>query len=562
MLVWPHQGACGVKEANATVELKRTGNGIHTFGTTLLAALLVGYEVLVTAHLITAGDLGAVFNPLGLFASIFVFFALIATLTTCFMVWALTMRSRRFRLLADRDPAVVFCAPVQPNRTLALHDGESFTLSYRSRGNRWFQGLAMLIFCLVLAAFGEALVFSTLPAFGHSQLNPFYLEILYPPAATAPPTLLDWLTAAFPLALSAVCLVALLWGVVTSAPHTLRADDRGITSRHAGRGRIIPWNDMLLFARTLSDARTTPVGTYVVWGRSHFLMFSIVDVEHVDTGAKSRDSVTLYIVDGGYEAYLSNAARLLATIAARSYAPLLAMREPPIMGRFRRRAPVTTTSEEEARELPIAAQAYQPHATEADASLRFGEQLLLRARMPVVPVLAESLLWMAAIGVFMIPFVRQPDFINSLFAVGPIVGVIAIAFCIALLGSVAVAFAIQRRTLLRPGISVDGFGIASRQQGDKKPVAITWQSITAWVVVPAPPGSLRPTRYIVFGDGQKIAWAEPADAQLAGRGVKGDRRQAYRERAARIHALIAARTELPLRELRVDATQAIPARAV
>jgi len=125
-----------VKEANATVELKRTGNGIHTFGTTLLAALLVGYEVLVTAHLITAGDLGAVFNPLGLFASIFVFFALIATLTTCFMVWALTMRSRRFRLLADRDPAVVFSAPVQPNRTLALHDGDSFTLSYRSRGNR------------------------------------------------------------------------------------------------------------------------------------------------------------------------------------------------------------------------------------------------------------------------------------------------------------------------------------------------------------------------------------------------------------------------------------------
>ena len=94
------------------MELKRVNNGIQTLATALLAVLLIGYEVAVTAYLITAGDLGAVFNPLGFFAGVFVFFALIATLTTCFMVWALTMRSRRFRLLADRDPAVVStCSP-------------------------------------------------------------------------------------------------------------------------------------------------------------------------------------------------------------------------------------------------------------------------------------------------------------------------------------------------------------------------------------------------------------------------------------------------------------------
>jgi hypothetical protein len=44
-------------------------------------------------------------------------------------------------------------------------------------------------------------------------------------------------------------------------------------------------------------------------------------------------------------------------------------------------------------------------------------------------------------------------------------------------------------------------------------------------------------------------WVEPGNAKLAGRGVQQDRQEAYRERAAQLHRLIALRTGQPLREI-------------
>lgn len=536
------------------MELKRMGVGMRVVLAALLAALLVGYEALVVVHLVTAGDLTGLLSPTTFFAIFFVMFVLIITVALCGYAWLLPKRGERLRALGNRDPAVVYTAPTQPDRALALRAGESLRIAYHRSRSAWLQIPLFMVLCILFAAGGEVLIFTALPVFGRSNINPLYLAFLYPnPTTATSPTLLDWLAAVFPLAFSALCLVAVFWSAATESSYILLADDQGVTIRRSFRRRFIPWNDILLFARTSSDINTGPVGAYMLWGRSHALPFSIASSAIANESASTRRSRPTYRFEDGYEAYLGEAQRLLATIAARSYAPMLAMREAPLVAGFRRRAPVTTTSEEDARVLPLAGQEYQPRVDDSSASLAYGEQIAFQARLAALPAVGESLLWMAVLGLVTILFVRQPYFFDSLFALGPIVGFIAVAFCVAFLGLAAIALTIQRRRNRQPVISVDALGITGKARGEQRPVTIPWPSVTAWVVVPPPAGSNKPVRYIVFGDGRKITWVEPADARLAGRSIRGDRREAYRERAARVHALIAAHTGLPLRELRADA---------
>ena len=534
------------------MELKRMGLGMQVVSATLLAALLVGYEVFVVVHLVTAGDLSGILSPATFFSFFFVMLVLIITVALCGYAWLLPKRGERVRALANRDPAVVYTAPTQPDRALALRAGESLRLAYHRSRSAWLQVPLFMVLCILFAAGGEVLIFTALPVFGRSSLNPFYLSFLYPTSA-ASPTVLDWLAAAFPLAFSAMCLVAVFWSAATESSYILLADDQGVTLRRSFRRSFIPWNDILLFARTSSDINTGPVGAYMLWGRTHALPFSIVSSAIANESTSTRRNRPVYRFEGGYDTYLGEAQRLLATIAVRSYAPMLAMREAPLVAGFRRRAPVTTTSEEDARVLPLASQEYQLRGEDSGATLAYGEHLKLRTRLAALPIVGETLLWMFVLGLGTILFIRQPDFLESLFVLGPIVGIIAVAFLVAFVGLAAVALTIQRRRSRRPVISVDGLGITGRATGEQKLATIPWQSITAWVVVPPPAGTNKPVRYIVYGNGHKLTWAEPADAQLAGRGIRGDRREAYRALATRVHALIAARTGLPLRERRADA---------
>ena len=461
----------------------------------------------------------------------------------------------RLRALANHDGAVVYTASTQPDGALAMRAGESLRLSYRSATRMWQIIPLLMIMCLLLAASGEVLIFATIPAFGRSSLNPFFDSFFYPPA-TAAPTTLDWITAAFPLVIALIGCMALLPTLSRDTIHQIVADSQGIAVRNGRQRSFLPWNDILLFARVTSDTQTLPVGGYVLWGRTARVRMTIAGASVAGMRSSTRSQRASYQFEGGYESYLADAQRLLATIAARSNTPLLAMRAAPLAARLRRRAPITTTTEEDAQALPLADQEYQPHSEKGSSLLAYGEQLTLKARLAARPVLGESLLWLIALGLimsFVLRMSNQPLLLDSLFAEGPVVGYIALAFLVAFMEFATLMLTAQRRRYALPAISVDGFGLASKQRSDQKPITITWQHITAWVVVPPLPRSGKPTLYIVFGDGQKIAWAEPADAQLAGRGVKGVRRQAYRERSERIHALIAVRTGLPLRELRVDA---------
>jgi hypothetical protein len=58
-----------------------------------------------------------------------------------------------------------------------------------------------------------------------------------------------------------------------------------------------------------------------------------------------------------------------------------------------------------------------------------------------------------------------------------------------------------------------------------------------------------PPTYVVFTDKQTLSWQEPLTAKLAGRAIQGERHAAYEAAAQQLHALIAARTGLPLRRI-------------
>jgi hypothetical protein len=331
------------------------------------------------------------------------------------------------------------------------------------------------------------------------------------------------------------------------------------------RPEHIPWDDISLFVRTSSDAIALPFGSYVLWGRSHRVEFSI---ETSEVAAMRRSSSALsqgrpfFLFEGGYETYLENSRRLLATIATRSSVSLLAMREMSLAIWLRRRMPVLTISEEAAKALPDASQKYQPHVDDATATLRFGEQLTLKVRLALLPFLGELLALFA--GVAGIGFLgagsRFVQGLQQIITYPDVATYPAIAFYISFIAlfliiifPVGVTIILAWRRSAFPPVFADGFGISGKSRLQGQLVTIPWQSITAWVVIPPPVGSNKPVRYIIFGDGHKLTWAEPADARLAGCGIRGDRREAYRALATRVHALIAARTGLPLRELRTDA---------
>lgn len=519
----------------------------------VMGMLLLAYEVFVVVRVVTTGDWKGLFTPLALFGMFFV--AIVALITPLLLVmpWIVLKRRQNTRALANRNPAQVSIAPAQPDHALALRNGESLVLSYHRGGSKWRQLPRAIGLCLFMAASGEVLIIAALPVFTHSSLNPFYFAPLNSSVAPATPSPLDWLAVAFPLVVCGMILVYWLWDIITGRMVVLTADDQGVRLRTRRRSKAIPWNDIVLFAHTMAHDPTNPIGAYVLWGRSHRLEFSIANARGTNIEPSSDGQSSRYVFEGGYAAYLENAQRLLATIAVRAHTPLLVTREAPVIGWLRRRAPVAITSEDEAAVLPTAEQVYQPQVGDSATVLRFGEQLILRERLAPWPVLAESLLWMVVLGPPLYFCASMQSAFTSVFSLGPIATVSAVVFSLLMLGLLAVSVAAGRRGTFRPAIRVDGFGIATRAQNEKKPVMIPWQSVTAWVVIPASPGANKPTRYIVFGDGKKITWAESTDAQLAGKDVRGNRQQAFRERAARIHAVIASRTGLPLRELQPDA---------
>lgn len=522
------------------------------------AVLILGYEAVVVAHIVSTGYFGDVWGLQNITIVISALLIAAFTMAICANVWILRHRQRRVQALARRDPSVVTVASPQPEDSLVLHDGEVLTLIHRGSANTLFNGLSILVFVLLGTFYSEFIIVQLLPSFRGSALNTLWLPILKAPSAPSP-TALDWLAVGLP-----VLLVVSWVGYATPGPirtyfQRIVANDTGITVSNGLCRVYLAWDEIELFAR-ISPENTSvpdilPTGNVVLWGCSQSANFAILAIDKdPDTDSSSRTWETRYLFEDGYQTYLKNAQRLLATIVARTRNPLLATHvRASRKAEGRRSMAIASLSESDAQMLPLAKGKYQPLGASESATLDEGEGVSLKTRRQSAPITTSwandlnillwavyELLWAGGRVIVSTP---APPFI--------VVAVILLAaFDLTMLGFYVVLFRQQRR--LRPTADVRAAddGLTTWGPYLDQPITLPWSSITAWVVI-LPTKPSQPSRYVVYGDGLRLTWVESSEAPYSWSDVNFSFPSMYRKQVAQLHALIAARTGQPLRELRI-----------
>lgn len=543
------------RRSDRSVEIQRTGYVTKIALAAAFAVLMVVADIFVAVYLITIGRFPDFWSAGTLAIVLSVLLLLMETAAICFNVRRLIVRKRQAASVAARDPSIVEEASPQPDGSLALPTGESLKLKRRYSLNAVFRSLNAIPYMLWLVYFSEIVIFQVLPSFDRSLLNLNYKPGLDGPLAS-PPTALDWLAAALPLLLAASVFVYGAWQNMRDCFSQIVADDAGVTVRDGLRRRRIRWSEIDLFARMPDTATTLPLGTYVLWSHSQSLSFSIPGIEQEpDYASDIREWEARYVFAGGYNRYLQDVQRLLATIVARARMPLLIVHD--TSGRrnlSRKGSAIASMTEVEALALPLAEPRYMPSGDPASGMLGEGEQISLRAHTWPLGVTGDwrNDITQCLIGILMLGWLAVQ--FSHLWPVSlAIVAIMTLQLTLYI-----ILLMRQRRYNHLPDVRADESGLTTWGSSKDQPITIPWQSIAAWVVVPPKPGSTRPFRYVVVGHGLRLAWRESIFVHYSWHGVGGDPYKAYREPAMRLHALIAARTGLPLRQFRLDATPIIP----
>ncbi|HET8906572.1 MAG TPA: hypothetical protein VFN11_06370 [Ktedonobacterales bacterium] len=275
------------------------------------AVLILGYEAVVAAYIVTTGYFGDVWGLQSITIVISTLLIAMFTAAICANVWILRHRQRRVQALARRDPSVVTVASPQPEDSLALHDGEILTLTHRGSPNTLFNGLSILVFVLLGMVYSEFIIVQLLPSFHGSTLNPLGAPILKVPSAPSP-TALDWLSVGLPVLLVVSWLGYAAWGPIRTYFQRIVANDTGITVSNGLRWIHLAWDEIELFARVSSENASVPdilpTGNFVLWGRSRSANFAILAIDKdLDTDSSSRTWETRFLFENGYQTYLKDA---------------------------------------------------------------------------------------------------------------------------------------------------------------------------------------------------------------------------------------------------------------
>jgi hypothetical protein len=156
-----------------------------------------------------------------------------------------------------------------------------------------------------------------------------------------------------------------------------------------------------------------------------------------------------------------------------------------------------------------------------------------------------------ALWAFVLPFgiiLPLPYFSLALLLAGDPFAILMFALLAPMLLLYAFGFAWAWRRRKMPAVTADERGLTVMTSQTTR---IRWRDIRAWGIMLGEAG--RPTTYLVFSSDQTLRWVEPEGVELGGRGVQSSRREAFAQRAEQLHALIAARTGIPLRRLHVTA---------
>ena len=559
---------------------------------TCITAALEGAAIWRTLTTADWGGLTGFWAFLGFFGGLFLAPMLLGAdvllLVLLFGLFSLARsQSRLLRLGATFQGEQSPATPAWLRDQQPLADGETLTLRYVRNpdlpGRRRVRLLTQtVVLALMLTAFGELACLALLPALRSAlPATIFAFPDLLPRGPGVAPVPLDWLVAATPLWLG--FLVILSPAAMWNADHATRviADDRGVTVVVGRRRAFIAWREIEVFVhdtpkadRTLKTGKVTsrPVdagtlqGVYWLWGHDQGVSFllhgrAMAEQQSFAVGMAQR----LWVYTGGYEQYAADARRLLATVTARSYRPLvLADSLPRWAAGLRRRIPALTISSTEAELAPLAPDAMQPSTAGMADLLLSGARVRLQRprRLSIGLLLASLVLFAAIVGVTLVVLnATLPSFASTMSSLlvmerrgdmtGDMTALLIAGFCLLVL-----AFCWLETYLLlagifqrRPVVTGDdiglhgpfGFGIYAIT------TTIPWSQVKAWAVVTRHKDRLSAgVTYLVFANGASVAWTEKPLS------LHGARRARYQRQAERLHALIAARTRLPLRQITLD----------
>lgn len=465
---------------------------------------------------------------------------------------------RHLRAAIAGDEHIAPRATKQPNPSQALQPGETLRLSRLTRSGVFWRNV-LLVLCLgplcfvTLAGIGELYIYL---AFPHAVgwLAAFLEGPRAPPFPTLPSdlSLFEWGSFLAPLALAALAAGMMLWGPFIGRREDIIVTDAGITVRHPfSRPRFIPWDDIHLILRYGADEVRGTI--YWLRGHQHGLILDPGVIAARPT-AKGKPQRPLFAFEGGPDAYLAGIRRLLATLTARAHLPIRVWATGYYAsGALRRPVSASGLTLDEALAMPLADSRFQSTPAEVEEARSSSDQTItLRDRIPfreLAPQLRKSAASNA--GGFAILMLVEAGIIVTSSGWGHLLslsGALTLLAGVALGGALGIYLrVISYRDDTSPSVVAGPDGFKLKKFNDRPLATMAWGDIRAWAVLPPEPGELAPVVYAVWSENQTLQWTEPPGARLAGSGVRGDRREAYRATARQLHALIAVRTGLPLR---------------
>ncbi len=490
-----------------------------------------------------AGTAFLVFLPIGLFVVYFTTTQLIGT-------------ERALRAIERGGDRLAPPLLTQPDPALALRSGERIEITRALPLGAYLSHLALTVF---LAPFAFAMV-SVSGEFAVFFVDPSAVEWINPsrivhqhilPSSVPSLTALEWTAVLLPLVLALAAVVAVAHEGIVTRRQTIVADDEGTSLQDFLSPRqLIPWSELRVLLRTL--ARPPFAESYLIRGarRGFILNFAAAADAELANFLHLGD----YRYETGDEPYETQVRRLLATLVARGHTPIrigAAGYDARSGGAIQ---PPNNVTVDEVLAMPLARTPLQPparaieQASPPDTSVELAVRLLRATLFKGARFFSLFFIGILAYGLLLSQFTLPGrGGSNSFLSIGTLallVGCMILCFLLGLL----IAYSNYQNA--NPTIVADSAGIDALGYNNKEIVTLEWGDVHAWGVLPpdsgAPGGA---TLYILFADKKTMEWSEPSDAQLAGRHVEGDRREAYRSEAAALHALIAARTGLELREI-------------
>ncbi len=359
------------------------------------------------------------------------------------------------------------------------------------------------------------------------------------------------LTPTLPFILLLIAFSLVIGGVASALSNIYRritADERGVTVKSRQRTRQIVWDEIELFVRLTRTEYPDIAGSYALLGRRKYVIFDISGVEDAPPGNvtnRSSASRSSYQFEGGYSQYAKDARRLIEHIQLHTGLDLRDISSDLLPPEQRVSIALESLTLDELAVMPVADQSLQP-TTSSQSAAAFVELMThVSWRTRLRDVLASVAVMEGIVAIMSAPLIADEVIYQA--HSDNILAIVLVAVAI-LAALTAMVFSLIEGRRKQQAVAASESVVMSRGLSG---VVIPWREVRAWGVLPAVPDRKQPTIYIVMSETRSIIWSEPEDAELDGTVRNADRWDAYRARAAQLHAAIAARTALPLREIQL-----------